>query len=402
MSELVHRLYGVIHLTAKRLLGRKVLGVTPGIHPFAIRRINERGSYENLWLKFIKNSKVEGEVIHYAGYSEDLRQWSLPSWVWTNAAIVRCMSRIDSDYALELADALIHRQQECGGWIVRNDYDKTGAIPVLAPNDSAYIANNAMLEAYFLTADSQYLEAAQRCANWIIETARPDGIVYVGYNSRDEFWEKSCVIVDVGFTAGLFARLYQITHEDKYRVFLERFVNRYVDLFFNKRESAFCTSVNANDDGQGGFFGRGQAWALEGLIPAYKVLEDRSIASVIEATVANIMRNQSSDGGWPYNFAQPLMGQDCKGVALLARSLADWYEISGNEECRKSAELALRWCERHTSFRGDGIGGIYSYTIEGGIVKNLYSSCAFVYASAYALELRTQIEKYSGKDNNID
>lgn len=45
---------------------------------------------------------------------------------------------------------------------------------------------------------------AKRCADWIIETARPDGMVYIGFNIRDNKWDKNCVIVDVGFTAGLF------------------------------------------------------------------------------------------------------------------------------------------------------------------------------------------------------
>ena len=81
------------------------------------------------------------------------------------------------------------------------------------------------------------------------------------------------------------------------------------------------------------------------------------------------------------------MGEDCKAVSVIAKNMMDWFVISGEEKIVKSANKALEWCCRHTANRGDAIGGIFSYSIEGAIVKNLYTSCAFVYASAYAIEL---------------
>ena len=62
--------------------------------------------------------------------------------------------------ALQITDLLMKQQLECGGWIVRNDYTKEGAIPTLAPNDSAYIANNAFIEVYKATNKIEYLEAS--------------------------------------------------------------------------------------------------------------------------------------------------------------------------------------------------------------------------------------------------
>lgn len=134
-----------------------------------------------LWMEFIKASKIPNRYrngdLHYAGYILDCEEWCLPSWVWTNAAIVKMYCRLNmTDKAKIIVDKLIEVQEECGGWIVRNDYNKKGAIPVLAPNDSAYVANNACLEFYLLTGNKMYLDAAIKCADWIIDTAREDGI----------------------------------------------------------------------------------------------------------------------------------------------------------------------------------------------------------------------------------
>lgn len=391
MNDLIYRSYGFVHLLAKRLLGRKLLGVTPGVH-LSFKKKYNKGNCTELWKSFILNSVIPDSLFHYAGYIEDLHEWTLPSWIWTNASIVRTMLMFDRDKAILLADALLRKQQECGGWIVRNDYDKNGPIPVLAPNDSAYIANNAMLESFLCTKDDKYLNSALKCADWIIDSSRKDGLVYTGYNTRDSIWDKKCIIVDTGFTAGLFARLYSITNNIRYRNYLEHFVNRYVELFFIPEKNGFCTSIDSMDRQQGGVFGRGQSWALEGLIPSYEVLKSEHLKNIIDRTVRNLISIQASDGGWDYNFMSPMMGQDCKGISVIARCLLEWYRITGNRDCMICADKAIHWCESHTQADGDAQGGIFSYSVEGGIVKNLYSSCAFVYASAYAIEVKTILD----------
>ena len=86
------------------------------------------------------------------------------------------------------------------------------------------------------------------------------------------------------------------------------------------------------------------------------------------------------------------MGEDCKAVSVIAKDMMDWYAYTKNKRILKSAKRALEWCCKHSAVDGDAKGGIFSYCVEGGIVKNLYTSCAFVYASAYAIELQKQIE----------
>ncbi len=349
---------------------------------------------EDLWLSFINHSIIptgyRNAGLHYAGFILDYEEWCLPSWIWTNAAIVRLYCAIGQiEKAKTLADILIHNQQKCGGWIVRNDYDKQGAIPVIAPNDSAYIANNACLEVYLATKEKNYLCVAEKTAEWIMNTAREDGMVYVGYNTRENCWQKNHNIVDVGFTAGLFARLYRTTKKEVYKEYLKKFTDKYIELFYNPSFKGFATSLDANDQQRGGMFGRGQAWALEGIIPAYEVLGDENLKQVINSTVTTLLRLQDKTGGWAYNLSRPLMGIDCKATPLIALSLIKW---STEKEVIVAVKRALKWTECHTSKSGNSAGGVYSYTIEGAIVHHMYTWTAFVYASAYAIELKRKVE----------
>lgn len=398
MSELKYRLYGFMHHSAKRILGRSNLSVGNILSSSSVKMGAKTSEASTLWDSFIQSSEIPSDSDHagtlYAGYIGETEEWCLPSWIWTNAATVRAYCANSSlEKAKALADKLANQQQECGGWIVRNDYDKQGAIPMLAPNDSAYMANNAFVELYLATKEQKYLNIARKCADWIIETARPDGIVYTGYNMRDQKWDKSCVIVDTGFTGGLFSRLYEITKEEKYLNFLKRFVDRYIELFYIPSAHGFCTSIDKNDRQQGGMFGRGQAWALEGLIPAYKVLMDEKVKAVINDTINNLIKVQCKNGGWAYNLTKPLMGEDCKAVSVIAKNMMDWYAITKDGRIRQSAEKALEWCRKHTAFEGEAKGGIFSFCMEGAIVQNLYTSCAFVYASAYAIELEQMLKQ---------
>lgn len=398
MSELKYRLYCFIHHTAKKILGRSNLSVGNILSSSSVKMGANTAGASTLWDCFIRSAEIPSGLEHactlYAGYIGESQEWCLPSWIWTNAATVRAYCANSSiEKAKALADKLAEQQQECGGWIVRNDYDKHGAIPMLAPNDSAYIANNAFVELFLATNETKYLDIARQCADWIIKTARPDGIVYTGYNMRDEKWDKSCVIVDTGFTGGLFSRLYEITHKEEYLNFLERFVDRYIELFYNPSAHGFCTSIDKNNHQQGGMFGRGQAWALEGLIPAYKVLKDKKIKMVIDTTIDNLIKVQCKNGGWAYNLSKPLMGEDCKAVSVIAKDLMEWYAFTKDMRIRRSAERALDWCRKHTAIEGEAKGGIFSFCMEGAIVQNLYTSCAFVYASAYAIELEQMLKQ---------
>lgn len=358
---------------------------------------------EESWMYMLQQSQVpqgwKNTGFHSTGYILEKENWCLSSWIWTSAAVARCYIEFGNvEDATRIADCFVRDQLECGGWLVRYDFSSFGAIPIIAPNDSAYIANNALLTVYKTTKDENYLIAAEKCAKWIMRTAREDGLVYVGCDNRNGKWIKNINIVDIGFTAGLFAILYEITKKDEYKDYMSRFVTAYIKAFYNANLKAFSTSIDANDKQQGGVFGRGQAWALEGLIPAYDVLRTEELRVIIDNSIAFLVKNQKTNGGWPYNFRKTLMGEDCKGISVLAKSILDWYSVTGNEKLLITAVKALEWCKQHTKMSGGCIGGIFSYSIEGAVVHDLYTQTAFTYASAYALEVSKRIREIKGID----
>lgn len=346
------------------------------------------------WKCFIEKSKIPDNYrnggLCYAGYIADCESWCLPSWIWTNAAIVRVLCKEDLPQAKKMADKLLSLQCECGGWIVRNDYSESGMIPMLAPNDSAYLANNAMLSVYKRTKERQYLESAEKCADWIMKTARNDGLVWVGMNARTGQWIRKNNIVDIGFTAGLFAELYVLTEKECYKSYLKKFTSAYMKLF-RKADGSFATGLNEKDEQIGGAFGRGQAWALEGLIPAYQVLKTDELKNSIEAIIKNLLKKQIASGGWPYNLDRTLLGVDCKATSVIGTSLIKWYPYSSDKEnIKKAVRSAICWCLKNTvNDESEASGGIFSYCMEGAIVHHLYTSTAFVYSSAYAIEMLT-------------
>ena len=352
---------------------------------------------EKKWSKLIASATIpigyRNAGLLYAGFIKEEGEWCLPSWIWTNAATVRwyCVDG-DIEQAKALGDRLVSLQQDCGGWIVRNDYSKEGVSPQLAPNDSCYIALSCCLELYKATGEEKYLESAERCAAWVMKTAREDGLVWFAFDTRKQEWVKDRNIVDTGFTAGLFAKLYEVTGKEEYKEFLIRFIQKYIEVFYIPSEKCFSTAIDGNDKQYGGAFGRGQGWALEGLIPAYRVLRDESVMKTIEDTIETILRLQTPTGGWSYNLLKPSMGEDCKAVPVIARCLLDWNEIEKNERLVLAAKKALDWCVKHTAADSIAEGGIFSYTIEGAIVHHMYTNTAFTYGSSYALEVAHQLK----------
>lgn len=347
-----------------------------------------------LWDEFIRNAQIEpgykNDGLYHASYILERNSWALPSWVWTNASLVPYFIQSGKgSQAYNIAEKLLQRQTNSGGWEVRLDVDKNGPKSILAPNDSAYIANHAILAMYKETGESKFLEAAIKCADWIIRTCRDDGLVWTGYDVSSERWEKQYVIVDTGFTLDFICRLYQTTLDERLLKFAKKFMNSFIDKFFNFENGLFHTSWQVDRGGVGGYFARGQAWALEGLMSYYATFRCEKALSVIEKNVEQLILRQSKDGSWPYNLTRTLYGKDCKGTAVIAFTLHNWRNMKVTTSVDDSIIKSIGWCLRNTSSSAssDHRGGIFSYSTEGNIVHDNYSSSAFVYSNAYILRL---------------
>lgn len=347
---------------------------------------------EEAWLDFLRNSHIprgfKNEGFHFGGYlGSGYEEWCLPSWIWTSARMVSTNFLLGHDErALVLCNKFLSTQQSDGSWIVRDDYIEGKPSGIKAPNDSAYIANHALLTGYLKTGKEVYLESAIRCADWIMSITRNDGLVSTGFDTQNQKWLNDFIIVDTGFTLGLFAKIYEITQSEKYREYLIRFTESFVKYFL-KNNGFFSTSIDSAYRHVGGSFARGQAWALEGLIASYRVNSNPSVFNVIKKCINVILREQHRSGGWSYNFERKLLGDDGKAVPVISRVLMDYYDISKDENVLFCVKKAMNWCARHTRKTGAGRGGIFTFSMEGGVVHHNYSSMAFVYSSSYALEV---------------
>lgn len=411
------RVYCMCHRAATRLLGRRVepdlgfsyryekpspdawygeneTGFSRAEAPVAGRHKDSDEAFtvaDEAWADLVSRSVVPdgwaNSGLCNVCYDRAVGQWCLSSWIWTSAAIARYAASCGNlPMLLRIADEFLSRQHGTGGWIVRNDYDRGLPAPMLAPNDSCYIAENALLPAFAATSDERYLDSAKACADWVMKTALPSGLVSTGLNVATGKWNNSAIIVDTGFTAALFADLAEITGESAYLGFLRSFSDAYSSAFRDPTTGGFATSVDGMCHRSAGRFSRGQAWALEGLMPAYDMLGDEGIKATVDGIAGYLVAQQSSDGGWAYDFSKPLLGQDCKGVSVIARSLASWGLRTGRKDCLESAGKALEWCRAHTELEGECPGGIFSYCMEGAVTHYFYTEAAFVYSSVYALE----------------
>ena len=77
-------------------------------------------------------------------------------------------------------------------------------------------------------------------------------------------------------------------------------------------------------------------------------------------------------------------------------SLVKWHPYSANQKrIEEAVSKALNWCLANTvNDETNACGGIFAYCMEGAIVHHLYTSTAFVYSNAYAIEMLNSARKW--------
>lgn len=372
-------------------------------------------SHLELLDRFIENAKIpepwRNAGLHYACYILDEDRWSAPSWIWTNAAIGRYYSSNGKRKELcDLADKFVNLQLESGGWVVRFDFKGANGklSQTVAPNDSAYICSNTLLPAFTASGDEQYLNRSERCANWIMKYAHRDYLVHIGYELENKRWDTSANIVDIGFTADLFVKLYQITRRSAYLDFSERFIKAYINVFY-KEGGRFSTAIDGEHSHRGtAIFPRGHAWALEGLMPYYNLTGDQRVKKVVDEVISLMLKLQRANGSWLHHYRpgilQLLSGEDCKGVPVLAHSLLRWAGCNSAfaSDIEAAVQRSVNWCKQHTATSGAGVGGIFSWTPEGAFAGKNRTSAACVYANCYLGEIVRKSKELSGGRISIE
>ena len=370
-------------------------------------KIEFTNSYD-AWVYAMNNAIIpdgyKNSGLAKVGFTLDSLQLCLSSWIWTSGKILQYYATHgELDKAKQLADNILARQEAVGGWVVRNDILNNRIVPVLAQNDSAFLANKGLLSLYEISGDKRYLAAAEKCAHWIMKSTREDGLVPTGIDAKTGEALDNRIIVDTGFTAGLFSKLYRLTHNEEYKMYAIDFCGSFIKYFFDTDKKWFATNIDKNYKKHGGSFFRGQAWALEGLIDTYEISKDERIFDTIESVSKMLIQFQLNNGGWSANIERWYMGEDGKGIPIVANLLLRWYVHSNcKEEIIVTVDKAIEWVKNHTNLKGPGCGLIFSYSFEGAISHSFYTRTAMYYSTAYAIELIEMRNKINeDKDNNF-
>jgi len=205
------------------------------------------------------------------------------------------------------------------GWLAREGY--RSEFDYTAPGV-------ALLRMYELSGDSTLLDAATRHAEYLAAFRKTHGGAYVRYeNAAIEFPPElppdhpdfhlvaraagqvqsggPCVFVDsVHFDGPFFAKLYQVTREDKYRrLALDNIVPQ-VDLLYDPDDRLFHHFwIESAGTRNGVAWGRGNGWGLLGVVETLEYVPPGELAGtclveVLRAVAERLSDLQDSGGGW--------------------------------------------------------------------------------------------------------
>lgn len=348
-----------------------------------------------LWQHFMLRARIpdgwRNAGLYHACFDLTHNQWSAPDWCWTNAALVPWFCRANLHLEAKiLCDKLLALQLPEGGWIVRSGHEGGEVYEIVAPNDSAYLCDHALLSWFEYSGDERYLQAALHCADWIMHQASRDFLPYLGYNQQKQQWMTHANIVDIGFTSSLFCHLFRLLHKEEHLDFAEKFLLAYIKAFYcgNGR---FATALDSQGNQRGvGLFMRGQAWALEGLLPFCELCDHPILKPIAVDTVRNVICRQRHNGSWLHQWRpgilQLLSGEDSKGTPVLASALYRSQKImpaADHSAIDQAIQKALTWCIEHTASEGPGAGGVFAWNPEGSFGLHSNVSAACIYANAY-------------------
>lgn len=267
-------------------------------------------------------------------------------------------------------------------------------------------------------------------ANVLAERYNPKGRFISAWNTWDcdtdqDFIEekKGKAIVDSLMNIPLLFRAAKITGNQDYHDVaynhaktMSEYIVREDGSTFHTYNFNYKTGEPVRGKTQQGFsddscWSRGQAWAVYGFALAYKYTNDKEFLEKSEKTAAYFMANLSICDLPAWDFAAKgkteFVPWDASAATICASGLLELYELTGNEEHRKSALRLIyaleRYCITDSCIECQPLvlhntaGPAY----KSDACKNIVISCidqASVYADYFYLECKV---KLSGKETGI-
>ncbi|MDR0997784.1 MAG: hypothetical protein LBL70_01855 [Treponema sp.] len=382
-------------------------------------------------VEFLFNSRIRGpqkspfQGACYCIYDYNDQTHRMSNWVWNNAVVVGALLALAKSGLYPereeefknfargvgeefLATRITGNADPVYGALVSR-YKNLGAPShpadcLVGPNDTSFSVKWALLPLYELTGEKRYYDAACLALQWVRNSIYLGDFVPLDYNTNTGRWG-DYTIIDTAFLPEGLEAFDRLGGSSVYTQDIRYFMNRFIDQF------ALDTGYyGQNYTPKGGvtrtIFSRGEGWAIEGLLAAYRAAGDPVYLKEASRLGTLMADQQNKDGSWSY-----VLGYDgrpdsadkagtgiCeKGTAVLAYFLLELYQVNQDQRFLDAAGRALAWCEENMSREaGPGYGGINARSLNSGITGLPYLTTATGYANAFyilAKIKRMELEK---------
>lgn len=255
-------------------------------------------------------------------------------------------------------------------------------------SDAGFLCGWGWIPLYEATGDERFLRAAEA----YIEAMEP---VMKQFVLPPQEWLPGparwtdFTIDESGFGTEGIEAVYRVTGDEKYRRICTEYMDLHLKIFeredglWDRRYGFSDQSVSPTE-----YMSRGLGWAMEGLLAAHRC--DPAGGKYLKKAVRmaeEVMRWQRTDGSWGFCFHDGRTGVDTadKGTALWSLLLFMLYEETGEENHRKAAQAALKWCMDHqyTGENRGARGGIISVSGESGVTYRAYFRLCCQYTTSF-------------------
>jgi hypothetical protein len=368
--------------------------------------------------QFLFNSRISGpdkspfRGACYCIYDYNDQCHRMSNWVWNNAVVVSALLALAKSglypdkedefrqFAIRIGEEFLTTQFTGSGDPVYGalvsryknlGYPDHPADCLVGPNDTSFSVKWALLPLYEFTGDDRYNSAAFRALEWVKNSIYQEGFVPLDYNVNTGKWE-DYTIIDTAFLPEGLEAFDRMRGGHAYAGDIKYFMDRFIDQF--TLDTGF---YGQNYTPSGGvtrtIFSRGEGWAIEGLLAAYRSTNDTIYLKEASRLGTLMADQQNNDGSWSY-----VLGFDgrpdsadkegtgiCeKGTPVLAYFLIQLYKEIPDPHYLNSADMALAWCENNMyQEEGLGYGGINARSLNSGITGLPYLTTATGYANAF-------------------
>lgn len=212
--------------------------------------------------------------------------------------------------------------------------------------DSLFLAGWAWVPLYERFGENRYLDLTRRLVLASDEVMDDFEVIPHSYYVDSGEWTPQ-TIDECGFGMEGYAEAYRTTKDPLFRTIGQRFLKQHIDLFeqpnggwarrYNRLTGEFTYKTSHV---------RGQGWAMEGLLAAYRLMPTAKNLERCRNMADNFVEHQREGGYWSFNYDQPVeeVGISEKGTALWSWLLYRTYHYTKDEKYLESARKALNWC----------------------------------------------------------